>query len=592
MSFYRLFLIILFFFYPTLTSKSFASASLLTPGEENSLKSIINASRLSTSGDLESRDKSKRREFYMTGDGNCAWYSMGTTYPEGHKLLSDNANNPFIRKLASQEIVNQFKELPQQMKSKPDYQQLIGELNAVLAELKAKQKQPASSKQDLFARQDRVREKIRAYAEKEEVYRDYLNYEVRNGHHMRYPQDLAGIVDQETYFIDAYAYLQNKNLRIWTQVDSNDVFLDGRPSAEKSKNCPIIPVHHFTKAGATGTLELIYRRNHFNRLVHPDNQKALEEASLDEGISIVRLLSPRLLEKYKQTQQKAQALAAQQKQQEAARRREQLAAQQKAQTLAAQQKQQEAARRREQLAAQQKAQTLAAQQTQQEAARRREQLAAQQKVKALAAQQKQQEAARRREQLAAQQKAKALAAQQKQQEAARRREQLAAQQKAQTLAAQQKQQEAAQRREQLAAQQKAQTLAAQQKQQEAARRRAQLAAQQKAKALAAQQKQQEAARRREQLAAQQKAQALAAQQQQKAAAQRRAQLAAQQKAKALAAQQQQKAAAQRRAQLAAQQKAQAEATRRKAQIVNQQKIQAQTAQIKKQLAVRKAAKAA
>jgi len=79
---------------------------------------IVARFKCSDKGDLTGDDYFIRREFYMTGDGNCSLYSMGITYEEAHHLFLENSNNPIICDLAYQEIVDEFDNLHPQMKSK------------------------------------------------------------------------------------------------------------------------------------------------------------------------------------------------------------------------------------------------------------------------------------------------------------------------------------------------------------------------------------------------------------------------------------------------------------------------------------------
>ena len=71
---------------------------------------------------------------------------------------------------------------------------------------------------------------------------------------------------QGTYFIDALAYILNKNLIIWLQVDvMTQQILASRP-LEIEYNNLLVRSHEYKIERDNETLEIIHRGNHFNLL--------------------------------------------------------------------------------------------------------------------------------------------------------------------------------------------------------------------------------------------------------------------------------------------------------------------------------------
>jgi hypothetical protein len=245
---------------------------------------IVARFKCSDKGDLTGDDYFIRREFYMTGDGNCSLYSMGTTYAEAHHLFLENSNNPIIRDLAHQEIVDEFDNLHPQMKSKENYIDLkyvLANIHEILSHILIN---AVEYRQEVLAEEEQARQNIIAYAKLEETYRDYVNYVLIDGRNMLFRQDVGN--HQGTYFIDALAYILNKNLIIWSQVDvMTQQILATRP-LEMEYDTLLVRSHEYRKEGANETLEIIHRGNHFNRLVRTDNQSELEKAVEDERTSI------------------------------------------------------------------------------------------------------------------------------------------------------------------------------------------------------------------------------------------------------------------------------------------------------------------
>lgn len=248
--------------------------------------------KLSDKGDLTGSDNIRRREFYMTADGNCALYSMGTTYAKARRLFIAYAKNPEVRRLAHREIVDQFHHLPRQMTVKQDYIDLKTELNRVTNLLRDMGPGiDADVRRDITAEHDRIWDAIGQYAQTEKAYRDYVICQLVNGHFMRFREDVGD--HTATYFIDALAYILNKNLTIWTQVGPVNASgerqkIEDRPNVINNTNNRLIAAHRFVKPGADGTLELIHRGNHFNRLVSVNNANALAQAAQDEQASVER----------------------------------------------------------------------------------------------------------------------------------------------------------------------------------------------------------------------------------------------------------------------------------------------------------------
>jgi hypothetical protein len=245
--------------------------------------------KLSDKGDLdpETWNEPLRREFYMLGDGNCAWWSMGTDYATAINLLLNNSNNSTVRTIAHQEIVDEFANLPQQIKNREDYQNLQNSLNEIDMLLESgvatvgHEDYIPDAREDLLAQKDLVEQRIATWAKREDVFRDYITYALINGHYMGFRGD------QGTYFIDAVAHLMNKNLKIWIQYDRNTLdLITGHPGDEDH---PIKIAHTYNKGGADGTLEIIHRGNHFNRLVRVNDNVGLQQAIQDEKTALENL---------------------------------------------------------------------------------------------------------------------------------------------------------------------------------------------------------------------------------------------------------------------------------------------------------------
>ncbi|MBL9029637.1 MAG: hypothetical protein JNK42_04125, partial [Caedimonas sp.] len=242
--------------------------------------------KLSDKGDLTGSDNIGRREFYMMGDGNCALYSMGTTHAQARILFLAHANNPEVRRLAHREIVDQFHHLPRQMTVKQDYIDLktkLDEVTNLLRELGDGIDE--DFRRDITGQQDQIWEEVGRYAQTENAYKDYVDHQLVNGHYMRFREDVGG--HTATYFIDALAYILNKDLTIWTQVGPVNASgerqkIKDRPDVINQSNNRLMVAHRFVKPGANGTLELIHRGNHFNRLVSVNNANALAQAARDE----------------------------------------------------------------------------------------------------------------------------------------------------------------------------------------------------------------------------------------------------------------------------------------------------------------------
>jgi len=303
--------------------KTCISSACVLSDEEQLAASI----RLSDKGDLRGDDNLLRREFYMTGDGNCALYAMGSTYPDVKNLFLANSNNLVVRDLAHQEIIDEFNNLPRQMKEKQEYINLKKALDNTKALLREKNL-PADFRKEIFEEADRLDASIAIYAKSKEAYEDYVNYALIDGHYMHFREDVEGC--EATYFIDALAYLLNKNLTIWSHLDPNSQYaiLGTRPKLITQHNKQLICSHSFIKNdGNDGTLELIRRNQHYNRIVPIDNQGALIKAEQDEEISIARTINSieeqqqAQLFSAKEIQQQAQILATIQKEKAAVEQR-------------------------------------------------------------------------------------------------------------------------------------------------------------------------------------------------------------------------------------------------------------------------------
>ncbi|GAO98332.1 hypothetical protein Cva_00981 [Caedimonas varicaedens] len=452
-----------------------SSAPILS--DEEQLTASI---KLSDKGDLEGDDNLFRREFYMTGDGNCALYSMGTTHTDTKNLFLANSNDIVVRNLAHLEIVDEFKELPQQMKVKQNYITLKEDLDRVNLCLQNTPRNPANHvlRQNLLTEQTHIRARIAAYAKQKETYEDYVNYSLVNGHYMLFREDVGG--SRETYFIDALAHLLNKNLIIWSQINPLNGFeiLTKRPGNLTQHNNRLIRSHQFFKSGGNGTLEIIHRGDHYNRVVSTNNPESLRKAVQDEETSIRRIMTYLKAEQIADDthQKQAQLIAAQKKKAEDDTRQKQtqlLADQKKKTEVDARQKQAQLLttqkKKAEDDAHQKQAQLIAAQKKKAEDDAHQKQtqiLAATQKAKAVAAQkaravaaQKARAVAAQKAKAAADQKAKAVAAQKARAVAAQKAKAVAAQ-KARAVAAQKARAVAAQKARAVAAQ-KARAVAAQ-----------------------------------------------------------------------------------------------------------------------------------
>lgn len=249
--------------------------------------------KLSDKGDLtpvEHRNgEPKRREFYMLGDGNCALWSMGTDHPTAQALILNNSNNAEVRRIAHQEIVDEFDNLPEEMRD-AEYNNLrnsLADANLMLSWGIATVGHPeynAAFRNDVLREEANIRQRIRQWAQREQVYRDYATHVLINGHYMLYRQDIGTYA---TYFIDALAHLMNKNLLIWTQ--SHNQTMDLLSAHPGNDNHPLLIAHQYAKNGAAGTLEIIHRGNHFNRLVRINDNAGLLQASQDEATALHRL---------------------------------------------------------------------------------------------------------------------------------------------------------------------------------------------------------------------------------------------------------------------------------------------------------------
>ncbi|MBX9786275.1 MAG: hypothetical protein K2Y08_02945 [Alphaproteobacteria bacterium] len=235
--------------------------------------------KLSDKGDLRTNHGQVFREFFMKADGNCSLYAMGTNHAEAKALFLANAQNQIVRDLAHQEIVDEFHNLPPEMQAKQNYIELKNSLTTIQDLLSAATE--IGPRANLIRQEDQVRQQIGDYAKLEETYRDYVNHVLVDGHHMRFRQDVGG--NRGTYFIDALAHLLNKDLMIWSQVDSNGVIIEEHPGRIRN-DTHLILSHYYWDWGhvSSGTLNIIHRGDHFNRLVLPFDDSALSTAAQDE----------------------------------------------------------------------------------------------------------------------------------------------------------------------------------------------------------------------------------------------------------------------------------------------------------------------
>ena len=289
------------------------------------------------------------------------------------------------------------------MKVKQNYIRLKEDLDRVNLCLQNTPRNPANHvlRQNLLTEETHIRARIAAYAKQKETYEDYVNYSLVNGHYMLFREDVGG--SRETYFIDALAHLLNKNLIIWSQINPLNGFeiLTKRPGNLTQHNNRLIRSHQLFKSGGNGTLEIIHRGDHYNRVVSTNNPESLRKAAQDEEISIRRIMTYLKAEQIADDahQKQAQLLGTQKKKAEDDTRQKQ------AQLIADQKK------KAEDDARQKQAQVLAATQraaATQKAAAQKARAAAAQKAKAAAAQ-KAKAAAAQKAKVAVAQKAKVVA---------------------------------------------------------------------------------------------------------------------------------------------------------------------------------------
>lgn len=257
--------------------------------QEVHLKAEAKGLRLSNLEELLDPTNVRFREYYMLGDGNCGLYSMGfASHQEAKDLLLAAANRAEIRDMAHYEILTAFKEnrLPQSMfnthelSEMRDQRDVIDLIKAEAGQMLAGERADFNNQADIFFG------RVVAWAKTEEAYRSYINNVLVNGHFMDFNTDHYG-VETEPSFLDVLAHLLNKNLAIYVQQDHGRRILHGREAG----NTRMTMAHRRINFHADGTLYLINRGNHFNRVVPSHDAAASAAALVDEGRHIDNYLS-------------------------------------------------------------------------------------------------------------------------------------------------------------------------------------------------------------------------------------------------------------------------------------------------------------
>lgn len=251
--------------------------------KEAHLKAEASGLRLSHLEELLDPTNARFREYYMLGDGNCGLYSMGfASHQEAKDLLLAAANRGEIRGMAHYEILTAFREnrLPQSMfntrelNEMRDQRDVIDLVKAEAGQMLAEERADFNNQADIFFG------RVAAWAKTEEAYRSYINNVLVNGHFMDFNTDHYG-VQTEPSFLDILARLLNKNLTIYVQEDYSRRILVGREAG----NVRMRVAHKYTNMNidTNGTLFLINRGNHFNRVVPSNDAAASAAALVDEA---------------------------------------------------------------------------------------------------------------------------------------------------------------------------------------------------------------------------------------------------------------------------------------------------------------------
>ncbi|OJW53350.1 MAG: hypothetical protein BGO67_01200 [Alphaproteobacteria bacterium 41-28] len=254
-------------------------------------KRVSTSFRRSDKGDLSNSSNpfdDQRRLFYMLGDEDCFFHSIGLTREQAVILWLDNAWDNEVRGLASDTIYDMFMAdfragdidpqngLPLAMKAKIEYQVFENELRNIINERQVAESSgtfdPFSwDYQELLARERRLNDRIKreyCYAS-EEVYRDYVNLVLNAGRKSIIVQD--GPIGQNG-FANALALILRRELSVWNFTEAGD---------------SLVKVYSYRPRGfLNGKWELHEEGARFSRMVKVNDFIGLEDAKRDENIHL------------------------------------------------------------------------------------------------------------------------------------------------------------------------------------------------------------------------------------------------------------------------------------------------------------------
>ena len=229
-------------------------------------KRTAEALRLSDKGDLPSdSDLSLRRRFYTLPDGDCFFWAVDQTREAAKTLWLQHAHDIAIRKLAAQEIYDEFMDgrLPEALKKMPLYKELK-EVNDIAIEL-LDGSQDRLFRRDVLTQKAQIENRIKTeFCESEAVYRAYVLHGLgTNQNYMLHAHDFGG--NCRTYFVDVLAHLRQKNLVIWAYSEDRQ---------------RLIKAHEYRPQRADATWEVVYERNHYTRVVRTSDGALLNHGKL------------------------------------------------------------------------------------------------------------------------------------------------------------------------------------------------------------------------------------------------------------------------------------------------------------------------
>ncbi len=246
---------------------------------ETKTKNAAESRRLSNKGDFPLIDNlgqtvyglPQLRPYYTRGEGDCFFEAIGMLGQNAVDQWLHNAANANIRQIASEEIYDEFVKGSLPLVLQTDLYRELKESRDLMQQLADASPEGSLDRADYLGAKTQIEQRIRnEYCQKEEVFRDYVQHVLANRRaFLTYPREGR----DRTYFIDALAKINDKNLIVWTY--SND----------KTK---LVKAHEYNPAGwRRGDIwHVLHDNDHYSRVVPVNNPIALAEALAKENTSL------------------------------------------------------------------------------------------------------------------------------------------------------------------------------------------------------------------------------------------------------------------------------------------------------------------